>query len=179
MKRNLSSVSFRRLPYRIFILLTCMISLISCRKSENIFRDFSGPSHYPADVVDKWMTLQLRLIRNATGIGNGAFSRPVAYAGIAAYESIDPGITSWKKKYNGLSGLPVTDKNQSYFWPASVNAALATVNRSFFTTVNSKPVDISDIDSLENAINSSFVNENPVRVNRSTGFGKSDRKSVV
>ena len=93
---------------------------------------FSPPSLYSADVIEKWMTLEIRIYKDATGIGNGAFARPFAYSGISAYESIDPGLLSWKHKYNGLSGLPETDPFKKYNWPASVNASLAEFNRSFF-----------------------------------------------
>ena len=111
-------------------------------------------SLYSADVIDKWMTLEIRIYKDATGIGNGAFARPFAYSGISAYESIDPGLFSWKNKYNGLSGLPETEKSKKYNWAASVNASLAEFNRSFFTTSNLNATDLAAIDSLENAISS-------------------------
>ena len=99
--------------------------------------------------------------------------RPFAYSGISAYESIDPGLFSWKYKYNGLSGLPETDKFQKYNWPASVNASLAEFNRSFFTSANLNATDLAAIDSLENAISSTFSGEHPDVLSRSVTFGKS------
>jgi hypothetical protein len=131
------------------------------------------PSLYSADVIDKWMTLEIRIYKNATGIGNGAFARPFAYSGISAYESIDPGLFSWKHKYNGLSDLPETDRFQKYNWPASVNASLAEFNRSFFTSANLNATDLAAIDSLENAISSTFSGEHPDVISRSVAFGKS------
>ena len=119
------------------------------------------------------MTLEIRIYKDATGIGNGAFARPFAYSGISAYESIDPGLLSWKHKYNGLSNLPETEKFKKYNWPASVNASLAEFNRSFFTTANLNATDLAAIDSLENAISSGFSGENPDVINRSVSFGKS------
>ncbi len=106
-------------------------------------------------------------------IGNGAFARPFAYSGISAYESIDPGLLSWKHKYNGLSGLPETEKNKRYDWSASVNASLAEFNRSFFTTANLNATDLAAIDSLENAIYSTFSDDGTEVLNRSVAFGKS------
>ncbi len=131
------------------------------------------PSLYSADVIDKWMTLEIRIYKDATGIGNGAFARPYAYSGISAFESIDPGVFSWKNKYNGLSSLPETEKSKKYNWPASVNASLAEFNRSFFTSSNLNPTDLAAIDSLENAIDSAFGGENPDVISRSVAFGKS------
>ncbi len=130
-------------------------------------------SLYSADVIDKWMTLEIRIYKDATGIGNGAFARPFAYSGICAYESIDPGLFSWKNKYNGLSGLPETEKSKKYNWAASVNASLAEFNRSFFTTANLNATDLAAIDSLENAISAGFSSDNGETISRSVAFGKS------
>src|SRR5580700_9794716 len=146
-------------PVLIFLLST-IVCFTACRKSDDPFKGKNDPSFYSADVIDKWMTLEIRMYKDATGIGNGAFSRPFAYSGICAYESIDPGLFSWKDKYNGLSGLPETDKNKKYNWPASVNASLAEFNRSFFTTSNLNATDLAAIDSHENAISSTYGGEN-------------------
>ena len=83
-------------------------------------------------MIDKWLTLELRLFKDAKGIGNGAFARPFAYSGICAYESTDPGTKSWKGKYNGLAGLPSTDKFKIYHWPSCVNASLAEFKTGIF-----------------------------------------------
>src|SRR6188474_1937937 len=88
------------------------IVLISCQKgAEPIISNLKGkPTSYSSDVLDKWMTMQLRLMRNATGIANHAFSRHFAYAGVAALESLKPGLHGqfyqWTNKWNGLTGLP-------------------------------------------------------------------------
>ena len=131
------------------------------------------PSLYSADVIDKWMTLETRIYKNATGFGNGGFARPFAYSGISAYESIDPGLFSWKHKYNGLSGLPETDPFKKYNWPASVNATLAEINRGFFTSANLNATDLAAIDSLENALYAGFSGEKADVLSRSVAFGKS------
>jgi hypothetical protein len=150
----------------------------NCRKSEGGFREGLPPSSYSSDVIDKWLTLEIRLFRNATGISNGAFARPFAFSGISAYESTDPGGKSWKNRYNGLPGLPATEKKKIYHWPSSVNASLAEFNRSFFTTVNSNTADIAAIDSLENAIQSTFGWLPNEVVDRSVGFGRSIADAV-
>src|SRR6266852_2307607 len=90
-----------------FVLATAFFS--GCRIEPGFHIDLP-PSLYSADVIDKWMTREIRIYKHATGIGNGAFARPMAYSGISAYESVDPGLLSWKHKYNGLSGLPETDQ---------------------------------------------------------------------
>ena len=97
--------------YTLMCFVMAIICFTGCRKDPGFRVDFP-PSLYSAAVIDKWMTLEIRFYKDAKGIGNGAFSRPFAYSSISAYESIDPGLLSWKDKYNGLSGLPETDKNK-------------------------------------------------------------------
>jgi len=166
---NLQQDSIKKI---FLILLITVAGITGCRKEPGFRRDVP-PSLYSSDVIDKWMTLEIRFYKDATGIGNGAFSRPFAYSGISAYESIDPGLLSWKHKYNGLSDLPETEGFKKYNWSASVNASLAEFNRSFFTTANLNATDLAAIDSLENAISSTFSGENGETLNRSVAFGKS------
>jgi hypothetical protein len=158
--------------YNLMYVIMAIVCFTGCRREPGLHVDFP-PSLYSADVIDKWMTLEIRIYKDATGIGNGAFARPFAYSGISAYESIDPGLLSWKHKYNGLSGLPETDKFRKYNWPASVNAYLAEFNRSFFTTANLNATDLAAIDSLENALYAGFSGEKADVLSRSVAFGKS------
>ena len=159
-------------PTQLIYFIISVICFTGCRKEPGFHVDFL-PSFYSADVIDKWMTLEIRIYKSATGIGNGAFARPFAYSGICAYESIDPGLFSWKNKYNGLTGLPETDKFKKYNWPASVNATLAEFNRSFFTSANLNATDLAAIDSLENALYAGFSGEKADVLSRSVVFGKS------
>lgn len=172
MKKKLLWPQNRPGLYTLICFIITLVCFTSCRRDPGIHFDFP-PSLYSADVIDKWMTLEIRIYKNATGIGNGAFARPFAYSGISAYESIDPGLFSWKHKYNGLTGLPETDRFRKYNWAASVNATLAEFNRSFFTSANLNATDLAAIDSLENAISTGFAGENPDVISRSVSFGKS------
>jgi hypothetical protein len=153
-----------------------IVMLFSCNKEpQNVAMDFlKKPSSHSSDVLDKWMTLQLRLMRNATGIPNQAFSRHFAYSGIAAYESLEPGLTGnskWLDNWNGLTGLPVPDPSKKYFYPANVNAALASINKAMFP--NASTVDKAAIDSLEAALKQEFLTEETESiVNASAAFGK-------
>src|SRR5215831_15439272 len=52
----------------------------------------TNASSYSDEVIDKWMTIQLRLMKDAIGLPNIGFSRFYAYSGIAALESISPGM---------------------------------------------------------------------------------------
>ena len=172
MKKFLLWPQSRSRVQQLLYFIIAVLSFTGCRKEPGFHVDFP-PSLYSSDVIDKWMTLETRIYKDATGIGNGAFARPFAYSGIAAYESIDPGFLSWKSKYNGLTGLPETDKFKKYNWPASVNASQAEMNRSFFTSANLNATDLAAIDSLENAIYAGFSGEKADVLARSVAFGKS------
>jgi hypothetical protein len=172
--RNFLALLNDRQQFRFALIAMLMVgSFTACRKSDGRFSESIAPSFYSSDVLDKWMTLQVRIYKDATGIGNGAFARPFAYSGICAFECLDPGLLSWKHKYNGLGDLPETDKFKKYIWPASVNASLAEFNRSFFTTTNLNTADLAAIDSLENAIAATFSSDNGETISRSVAFGKS------
>ena len=166
----------------VYIIFCISLALVftGCSKSDSKPTVTSGPdaSTYTADVVNKWMTLQIRLMRDATGLPNIAFSRYYVYSGIVAYESLKPGISKnpYKIPWNGLTGLPQIETNQKYIWPASVNAGLASINKSIFTTATA--ADKAAIDSLENAINGSFSPADSSAVNRSNTFGNSIATAV-
>jgi hypothetical protein len=121
------------------------------------------------------MTMQLRLMRNATGIANHAFSRHFAYAGVAAFESLRPGLhgqpLQWSDKWNGLTGLPVVNHSKKYYYPANVNAAMAGLNKAMFP--NASAADKIAIDSLEAALKQEFLNDQPESlITTSSNFGK-------
>lgn len=150
------------------------IVLFSCTKHEPGRQDERSITTYPNTVLDKWITLQVRLMKDAVGLPNVAFSRYYAYSGIAAYESINQGVSDddqWPAiHWNGLSGLPQADKWRKYFWLESLNSAMAEINHKFFPKAN--PTDSLAIDSLESAIQTSF-SENPETLLRSRNFGAS------
>lgn len=149
----------------------------SCKKHDHPF----PPNHdtYSADVLDKWMSMQIRLMRNATGIPNQAFSRHFAYAGVAAYESLRAGINAntLSVAWNGLTGLPQAGKWKDYYSPANVNAALATINRSMFPTATA--TDKAAIDSLETVLKQEFLaKESATIISNSENFGKAVAAAV-
>ncbi len=119
--------------------------------------------------------MQLRLMRNATGIANHAFSRHFAYAGVVAFESLRPGLPGqslqWSDKWNGLTGLPVINHSKKYYYPANVNAAMAALNKAMFP--NATAADKIAIDSLEAALKQEFLDDQPESIiTSSSNFGK-------
>src|SRR5688572_31217909 len=135
-----------------------LILFTSCVKSDSPINNTFHPFSYSSDVLDKWMTLQQRLMRNATGIPNHAFARHFAYSGVAALESMRPGLpgqAKWSNKWNGLTGLPAAGHMRTYYFPANVNAAMAAINKAVFPNAN--VADKAAIDSLEAALYQSFL----------------------
>lgn len=158
------------------ILLTVLFAVLlfsSCNKTID-FPKPNRPFTYSGEVIEKWINLQVRLMRNATGIQNQAFSRHYVYSGIAALEALAPGIgTDLKplRKWKGLTGLPQASNSVKYCWPVNVNAALAAINRSLFP--NASQNDKTAIDSLESAVNAEFLDkESQFNLEASRQFGK-------
>ena len=98
------------------VILLCGIT--SCKKTEVPLSQNAesssdlllnkNASQCSSEVIDKWITMQLRLDRDAVGIPNVAFFRYCAYSGIAALESLTPGLPQKEvlsDKWNGLTGL--------------------------------------------------------------------------
>jgi len=161
-----------------FLCAVLMICSVGCVKHGPYLQDGRSIANYPNDVLDKWISLQVRLMKNTTGLPNVAFTRHYAYSGIVAYESIAQGISDDKWltiHWNGLSGLPQADKFRRYFWPQTLNAAMADINHKFFPKAS--PVDSTAIDSLEAAIQGSF-SESAEVIQRSSAFGMSVADAV-
>ena len=135
---------------------------------------------YSSEVVIKWMNMQIRLMAATTGVANVTFTRPFAYSGIALYESVVGGMPNYQSianQLNGLSGLPIVQKGLSYYWPASANSALASVNRQMFPAAS--VTDKNAIDSLENALNIQYSSEaGPDVIARSNEYGKAIAQKV-
>jgi len=138
-------------------------------------RDFSST------VVVDWMNVQMRIIQ-ATPLSFGGFnSRFIGYTGVAAYEAIVPGMPGYKSllgQLNGLTSLPAVQHGKSYHWPTVENAALATMNRGFYTMAT--PFYQQLIDSLENALNAQYqLQTNPETFQRSKDFGKAIAEAIL
>src|SRR5262245_28852527 len=181
----MTTLSFKMSKYSIAILfLTSVLTIllfISCKKEREPISMNNKPSSYSSEVLDKWMTLQLRLMRNATGIANHAFSRHFAYSGVAALESLRPGLvgqsSQWTNQWNGLTGLPEPGHWKDYYYPANVNAAMAAINKTMFPNANA--ADKAAIDSLEAALRSEFLLANSASlVNTSAEYGKAVAAAV-
>lgn len=174
-------VKMKLIIYAFLLPIIITISFFSCTKPQELPPPNKLPFSHSSEVLDKWMGLQIRLMRNATGISNHGLSRQFAYAGAAALESLAPGLPAhqqWSKKWNGLTGLPASQSPMQYYYPANVNAALAAINKAMFP--NATAVDKAAIDSLETALNAEFAQtESSSKLTRSTEFGKAVATAIL
>ena len=131
---------------------------------------------FSSDVARKWMDMQLRILRLPAGVNpyglNGV--RNFAYCGVALYEAVVPGMPSFESLSGRLTDMPTmpdTEPGKSYHWPTSANAALAYMNKHFYTVANT-PAYQASMDSLENALNTAYQLETDAATfQRSKAFG--------
>jgi hypothetical protein len=142
---------------RTFILIVTItfFFLSACTKHET-----PGPvGKYPADVANAWIQMQIRLTKSTTGYNSVVSDRSFAYAGITMYEALVPGVPGSQSLLPQIGGTPVIpakNRNQ-YYWPASVNAAMAMITKNFFE--NTSAANMFSIDSLEAAYKTRFQTE--------------------
>ena len=125
-------------------LLICTLLTASCQ-------DHQLPTTpvLAADVAHAWMQMQIRLTLSTTGYNSVVSDRSFGYAGITMYEAVLPGIvgsTSLLSQIGGSSLTPSQPADQ-YYWPESLNAAMASVTRQFFESTSA--ANLKSIDSLE------------------------------
>ena len=137
---------------------------------------------FSADVVIKWLDMQLDMLRVplAAGTGSQDAARALAYCGIATYESVVPGMPAYQSLTNQLNQfpeMPSAEPGKAYHWAAVANAALADMNRKLFPTTSD--ANKLKIDSLENALNNLYAaqTDDPT-FQRSVAFGKEVAKRV-
>ncbi|MCE7064560.1 vanadium-dependent haloperoxidase [Dyadobacter sp. CY326] len=166
-------------------LLRALIILFICALINTSCTDHEGPQtpdagSYPADVVNSWLTMQLKLSQAMPGPPPIA-ARRFAYAGIALYESIVPGLVGYQSiapQLNGLPALPKISTGMSYYWPASANAALAEMNRSLFPAITAARK--ASVDSLEAANWALYLpKSSAAELERSAAFGKEIAASIL
>jgi hypothetical protein len=133
---------------------------------------------FSAAVAQKWQDLQLRFLQlpTTTNPYGRHGHRWFAYCGIALYESVVPGMPAYQSLYDQLTDMPEmpsTEPGKAYHWPTSANAALAYMNKHFFTLTNTSAANVASMDSLENALNSEYQSEiNAETFQRSKDFGR-------
>lgn len=155
--------------------VSLFVSFISCDKN-HVPNPHNKASEYSAEVVVKWLSMQLNMLRVplAPGTGTQASERAQAYCGIALYEAIVPGMPGHKSLQGQLTNFPVMpdiEKYKKYHWAAVGNAVLAEMNRKLFPTTSNQ--NKAGIDSLEKALYMEFSTTADAEIlMRSADYGK-------
>jgi len=163
----------------------CLLNLLlillgnSLQSFETTSASVNSPfaSSYTSEVLNKWMEMQIQLMSTTIANFNGPFVRVYAYTGLAAYESILPGIQK-NSSYlfspsllNKIPALPRIEANKKYYWPCSINAALAYMNKAMFPVTS--PANKAAMDSLEIQIKKDFSRDaDAATIERSSNYGK-------
>ena len=134
---------------------------------------------FSSEVGRKWQDMQNRMLRTPTTAN--PFGRHghrwFAYCGVALYESVVGGMPAYQSlddQLTDMPDMPETEPGKAYHWPTSANAALAYLNKKFFTVSNTSATNVAAMDSLENALNAEYQAElnNTATFQRSKDFGK-------
>src|SRR4029453_13629737 len=158
---NLSSIS------RIAIIAVIGFVYSSCQKEvdkqsalQEEFATAANQNHghliqtnrFPATVAQKWQDLQNRMLRTPTN--TNPFGRHghrwFAYCGVALYESVVGGMPAYQSlddQLTDMPDMPETEPGKAYHWPTSANAALAYLNKKFFTVSNTSAANVAAMDS--------------------------------
>lgn len=156
---------------RLLVSIAILITAFSnCKK-----HDFPDPSpkKYSADVANAWMQLHIKLTRTTAGYNSVVSDRSFGYAGITLYEALSSGSPGYKSLLSQIGGSPVIpDKTkEKYFWPASVNAAMAIITKNFFESTS--PANKITIDSMEAAFTAQFKNESDAdKIQNAVAYGQ-------
>lgn len=165
------------------ILILCLIPLLisGCGKID-FFPHKKETGHgkqtktYSSEVLIKWLDMQLEMLRVplAPGAASQGADRSMAYCGIAAYESVLPGMPANRSLSGQLTDfpqMPSAENGKVYHWAASANAALAEMNRKLFPAASD--ANKAKITTLENNLNSLYTGEvDEKTLQRSIAFGK-------
>ncbi len=160
---------------KLFITLLLVSSLFfSCRKPINEF-EVDQTNKFSAEVANNWLGIQLRILRIAGPSPYGMNgNRYFAYTGIALYESVLPGMAGYQSLSGQLTNMPTMpsiEPDKSYHWPSSANAALAFLNKNFYSAASQE--NKAAMDSLENALNTTYQTQTDAETfQRSVSFGK-------
>ncbi|RDC65542.1 vanadium-dependent haloperoxidase [Adhaeribacter pallidiroseus] len=168
--------------FSIALLFSLACSLASCE----IFPDHKGEvkvknKPMSGQLLADWIRLHLKLIRSTTGVGTPALSRHFAYASLALYESIAPSdkqYLSLSGQLQGLTSLPAPPVGKDICWPASANAAMASMLRAFYANT---PHSATRIDSLENAYAQNFAQTgfNTASIETGASYGKVMAQAIL
>lgn len=174
---------FSRLKPTFLIALLITISVGACNKKDDPGNQPKETNAYSSRIVVRWLEQQLKMFRLPLAFGTApSADRAFAYAGVALYESVVPGMPSYQPLAGQLdrfpltaNPLPKTTADLAYYWPASANAALAEINRKLFSGAAAQ----TSINELEIQLHGEFASEaDQAMLQRSVEYGRAVAAAV-
>lgn len=164
--------------------LTCfllsLLCILSCKKNDAVIpadpETIPPVSRESADVAVKWADATLFTVRYSYGNTPTFTSRNLGYMGLAMYESLvwgDSSYVSMSGQLNGLT-LPLPQKGKKYQWVISMNAAEETLLKDLYTIPGNANERVYDtINKTADAILKTYSQGlSDETINRSVQFGK-------
>jgi PAP2 superfamily len=111
---------------------------------------------YSADITYAWNSLYVSIIKHTPGYRPPVSARALAHIGLAAYESVAPGM----KDYQSIAAnfptlkIPAIETGKTYHWGVSANAAYLYSIRSYIQNINA--IDFKKADSIANFFNAKY-----------------------
>lgn len=175
MKKKFSVVLSAGTLTRAFLLI--VLTLLGCKGND---APEKSTEEYPADVAYAWIQMQQRLLSGTPGLLPHITGRTYAYLGLTLYESIVPGMETYQSiapQLNGGLTLPGAESGKEYFWPASANAAMASILKNLLPHAP-EPL-LHQVDSLEAHYREQFEsNYDAETLQRSAAFGKQVAEAI-
>jgi PAP2 superfamily len=149
------------------LLFLLLISLFVNCKQEKPLTD--------QELATKWAEMTLFITKSTPGNSPTYSSRCLGYIGLTLYESIVNGYPTHKSlagQLDSLDNLPMPEKDKTYDWHLSLNAAQAFILKNIYNHTSDQ--NKQKIDSLETAIYDFYAlkNQDKETINRSIAYGK-------
>lgn len=161
----------------------CVIALFATANflSAEIQRSPNAFKTSADQLLPDWIKLHLQLVRSTKGLSQLQIGRHFTYSSIAFYESIVHGFPKYKSlsgQLQDLASLPQPPSTTNFCWPASANAAMASVLRTFYSA---NPESVRKIDSLEMQYASLFTSEgfSAEKIQAASSYGRSVATAIA
>lgn len=143
----------------------------ACSSSSSGGSSSTAASRLAPDVAIAWFDQLVDNIRVA-GFSPPVASRAIGYSGVAAYESVVPGMPEHRSlggQLNWLDELPELPSGQ-HDWNTVLNACQAELQRNLFAAAPQEVLDA--IDALESDVTARLTGLSPAVVDRSVDRGR-------
>ncbi|MEP7196076.1 MAG: vanadium-dependent haloperoxidase [Saprospiraceae bacterium] len=166
--------------YIYLLLLLTAIYYQSCTSDNDKPFVLNSASDYKSDVAIDWVNLQRDLVKTTPGFSPPVAARAYAYAALALYETVRPGIRG-NVSYSGLinaytaNGIPSLETEKNYNWELAANACMASILKNQF---KSKATADSTISLLEQKYINNNNSSDILEKTRSIAFGKSVAEAI-